>query len=253
MKCVWCDFPVAGLRFPFKDRMGHRSMRKNSWLFDGVLFVFAGFYIGWVQSNGYADDFSCLPMEVYIFINLIFSLSTWRYLTRFGALVRGFVPAHFDPGRTRNVGPSYIFPILQSMLIGWVFQISGLILSWDLIFLLPFLGSCLLVAGLYHKDVVKEPVLYGDVHWQWHDRPSNSRSSRSLVINCGMYKYPWIASPRDRTFCGGIVLTTGLGKSAYLISRIRCNNILIWILLHLILEIRYAVLWSSNFSIHAPK
>ena len=27
---------------------------------------------------------------------------------------------------------------------------------------------------------------------------------------------------------------------AYLISRIRCNNILIWILLHLILEIRYA-------------
>ena len=28
--------------------------------------------------------------------------------------------------------------------------------------------------------------------------------------------------------------------TAYLISRIRCNNILIWILLHLILEIRYA-------------
>jgi hypothetical protein len=34
-------------------------------------------------------------------------------------------------------------------------------------------------------------------------------------------------------------------STAYLISRIRCNNILIWILLHLILEIRYAV--PSNF------
>ena len=30
------------------------------------------------------------------------------------------------------------------------------------------------------------------------------------------------------------------GTAYYLISRIRCNNILIWILLHLILEIRYA-------------
>ena len=29
--------------------------------------------------------------------------------------------------------------------------------------------------------------------------------------------------------------------TVYLISRIRCNNILIWILLHLILEIRNAV------------
>jgi hypothetical protein len=36
-------------------------------------------------------------------------------------------------------------------------------------------------------------------------------------------------------------LTDADCRGAYLISRIRCNNILIWILLHLILEIRYAV------------
>ena len=38
-------------------------------------------------------------------------------------------------------------------------------------------------------------------------------------------------------------------STTYLISRIRCNNILIWILLHLILEIRYAVPYPCGLDV----
>jgi hypothetical protein len=41
--------------------------------------------------------------------------------------------------------------------------------------------------------------------------------------------------------------------TAYLISKIRCNNILIWILLHLILEIRYAVPYPCGREYHRYK
>lgn len=107
------------------------------------------------------------------------------------------IPATFSP----SCNQCWQIPKIESPGdLKWVFpdQIAKLILSsfclsWVAVFQSP---PCTTISTY----VVIEPALCRVVHWQWHDRPSNSRSSRSLVIDCGMYKYPWIASPHNRTF-----------------------------------------------------